>query len=33
MAKGIYQSAVADSQTVLTGAPPPLNLVLTIGES
>jgi alkyl sulfatase BDS1-like metallo-beta-lactamase superfamily hydrolase len=33
MAKGIYQSAVADSQTVLTGSPPPLNLVLTIGES
>jgi alkyl sulfatase BDS1-like metallo-beta-lactamase superfamily hydrolase len=33
MAKGIYQSAVADSQTALTGTPPPLNLVLTIGES
>jgi alkyl sulfatase BDS1-like metallo-beta-lactamase superfamily hydrolase len=33
MAKGIYQSAVADSQTVLTGTPPPLNLVLTIGET
>ena len=33
MAKGIYQSAVADSQTVLTGSPPPFNLVLTIGES
>jgi alkyl sulfatase BDS1-like metallo-beta-lactamase superfamily hydrolase len=33
MAKGIYKAAAADSQTVLTGAPPPLNLVLTIGES
>ena len=32
MAKGIYQSASADSQTVVTGEPPPLNLVLAIGE-
>jgi alkyl sulfatase BDS1-like metallo-beta-lactamase superfamily hydrolase len=32
MAKGIFQSAAADSQTVVTGEPPPLKLVLAIGE-
>lgn len=32
MAKGIFQSAVADSQTIVTGEAPPFKLVLAIGE-
>ncbi|MGB5756177.1 MAG: alkyl sulfatase dimerization domain-containing protein [Acidimicrobiales bacterium] len=32
MAKGIYQSARADSQNVLTGEAPPVKMVLSIGE-
>ena len=32
MAKGIYKSAVADSQEALTGEVPPINMVLNIGE-
>lgn len=32
MAKGIYLSAKADSDTVLTGEAPPVKMVLTIGE-
>ena len=33
MAKGIYKSAVADSQEALTGEAPPLNMVLNIGDA
>lgn len=32
MAKGIYLSAAADSQTFLEGAAPPVKMVLSIGE-
>ena len=32
MAKGIFKSAQADSEVVVTGEIPPVNMVLAIGE-
>ena len=32
MAKGIFKSAQADSDTVITGEAPPVTMVLAIGD-